>query len=1059
MDNRNLEDLWNASTNVQIAKGKVFFHYNPKLCYDKILKFANDSKAEKSDDKDISEHSNGNRAPCVVTPLNLTIIVTPRVVFVEWNNFQRSLHDFRNLLGYYLSYREAPHQNFSLFDDQDACSTDSWTVMDVPADPNSNNPIVTVFLPELKSYTQYAIYVKTYTISMEKNGGQSSIYYFTTFSTKPSPPVGVKVLPESSSKLVVTWKPPNHPNGLITTYIVVAIYKEDSQDFLDMRNFCGDTPNTVEPITYKETTEAKSIFFQSNVSSTVVPTGSQCCPCPKPRQQLERDEAERQYEIQFENFLQNTVYIRRKEKNVTSQVTTEERDSKLIDGDNRANRTRRYAKNREDNMISIAQTPSVYSTSPTPVLGTINSKTNQNVSSNNTFTPTFYYKDFLPTNYSFMGTVSSNGSLKMDITNLKHFSEYVIQVIACQNDREGDMNEICSAAAIGSGRTKHAPEVDDVDSNFVTVDKVQNSTNAVIIRWKIPPRPNGLLLFFNVEIKCKDKNNGDCSRSTDCITHKKYVASNGYLISNLLAGNYSVRIRATSMAGQGNWTTSKYFSIHDKPSALTPGLIAGIVIIVIVVLFTAFGGATFYVKKRWGSRVPEMTYVSVNPEYLSNMYVPDEWEIPREKITILKELGQGSFGMVYEGKAKDIIPEFPFVRCAVKTVNESASLRERIEFLNEASVMKSFSCHHVVKLLGVVSKGQPTLVVMELMANGDLKSYLRSHRPDAEANDSRQPPTLKRMLQMAIEIADGMAYLAAQKFVHRDLAARNCMVSENLTVKIGDFGMTRDIYETDYYRKGGKGLLPVRWMAPESLKDGVFTSQSDVWSYGIVIWEMATLASQPYQGLSNEQVLKYVIDGGIMEKPENCPDRLYDLMRRCFHYNPKLRPTFVQLIENLLSEANSNFVQVAFFFNGHNGERDSGGNTLNIQEVDLDEGCEEEALPSTPLRSPQEESTTVEGNSEPADDGGSNQKSKSSYIRHFRLPSKLQSKHHYHNRHHNRNQPPLIPSFPQPVVVPNATAGGQIKSNNTNSSDGSKTSACSMNGGLLNGHAGVPLEY
>lgn len=302
----------------------------------------------------------------------------------------------------------------------------------------------------------------------------------------------------------------------------------------------------------------------------------------------------------------------------------------------------------------------------------------------------------------------------------------------------------------------------------------------------------------------------------------------------------------------------------------------------------------------------------MNPEYMSTSYEPDEWEVPRDKIKLLNELGQGSFGMVYQGIVFDLngIPELD---CAVKTVNEGAQVHERNEFLQEASTMKRFDSYHVVKLLGVVSKGQPVYVIMELMSNGDLKSFLRSHRPDQDDPPKGDPPTYRQVVQMAAEIADGMAYLASLKYVHRDLAARNCMVSHDLTVKIGDFGMTRDIYETDYYRKGGKGLLPVRWMSPESLKDGVFTTQGDVWSYGVVLWEMVTLATMPYQGLTNEQVLKWVISRHIMERPEHCPDKLYQIMKLCWHYNPKSRPKFTDIVDMLLDDTHDNFRKYSYF--------------------------------------------------------------------------------------------------------------------------------------------------
>lgn len=246
---------------------------------------------------------------------------------------------------------------------------------------------------------------------------------------------------------------------------------------------------------------------------------------------------------------------------------------------------------------------------------------------------------------------------------------------------------------------------------------------------------------------------------------------------------------------------------------MAPGIIAGIAVGSIVLILLIGAVVYLLLRRRFSPPSDLKIFPAMNPHYISLQYIPDEWEVARENVIQLSPLGQGSFGMVYEGILKSSEDDTP---CAIKTVNDNATDRERMSFLNEACVMKQFDTYHVVRLLGVCSRGQPALVIMELMKNGDLKSYLRAHRPEGRDETaamnlrnrggmSTQPPPLSRIYQMAIEIADGMAYLAAKKFVHRDLAARNCMVAADLTVKIGDFGMTRDIYENDYYRKGTKG--------------------------------------------------------------------------------------------------------------------------------------------------------------------------------------------------------------------------------------------------------------
>lgn len=326
--------------------------------------------------------------------------------------------------------------------------------------------------------------------------------------------------------------------------------------------------------------------------------------------------------------------------------------------------------------------------------------------------------------------------------------------------------------------------------------------------WDEPSNPNGIIVSYIIQYKRVDIDHAKPDEL--CIPQNLYQSQGkSHTFPRLSNGNYSFRVLANSLAGPSpNWSEPVYIRI-DEP-ILSPAMIVLIVFIIILIL-CGIGALVWFYRRKYGPTDPRIKIIaSVNPEYVSMQYTPDEWEIPRDKIIQMEELGQGSFGMVYEGVVLNLDRNVERTRCAIKTVNENATDRERINFLKEAAVMKAFDTHHVVRLLGVVSRGQPVLVIMELMVNGDLKGFLRSHRP--ETGTDAQPPSLRQILQMSIEIADGMAYLSAKKFVHRDLAARNCMVAEDLTVKIGDFGMTRDIYETDYYRKGTKGLLPVRWM-------------------------------------------------------------------------------------------------------------------------------------------------------------------------------------------------------------------------------------------------------
>ncbi|XP_053447517.1 proto-oncogene tyrosine-protein kinase ROS isoform X2 [Nycticebus coucang] len=276
---------------------------------------------------------------------------------------------------------------------------------------------------------------------------------------------------------------------------------------------------------------------------------------------------------------------------------------------------------------------------------------------------------------------------------------------------------------------------------------------------------------------------------------------------------------------------------------------------------------------------------------------------PREKLTLRLLLGSGAFGEVYEGTAVDILGVGSGeVKVAVKTLKKGSTDQEKIEFLKEAHLMSKFNHPNILKQLGVCLLNEPQYIILELMEGGDLLTYLRKARMTTFHGPLLN---LVDLVDLCVDISKGCVYLEQMHFIHRDLAARNCLVSvkdytsPSRIVKIGDFGLARDIYKNDYYRKRGEGLLPVRWMAPESLMDGIFTTQSDVWSFGILIWEILTLGHQPYPAHSNLDVLNYVQTGGRLEPPRNCPDDLWNLMIHCWAQDPDRRPTFHRIQDQL----------------------------------------------------------------------------------------------------------------------------------------------------------------
>ncbi|XP_061480955.1 ALK tyrosine kinase receptor isoform X3 [Rhineura floridana] len=291
-----------------------------------------------------------------------------------------------------------------------------------------------------------------------------------------------------------------------------------------------------------------------------------------------------------------------------------------------------------------------------------------------------------------------------------------------------------------------------------------------------------------------------------------------------------------------------------------------------------------------------------NPNYCfagKTTSISDLKEVPRKNISLIRGLGHGAFGEVYEGQVLGIPSDPSPLQVAVKTLPEVCSEQDELDFLMEALIISKFNHQNIVRCIGVSLQALPRFILLELMAGGDLKTFLRETRPRPSHPSSL---SMLDLLHVARDIACGCQYLEENHFIHRDIAARNCLLTckgPGRIAKIGDFGMARDIYRASYYRKGGCAMLPVKWMPPEAFMEGIFTSKTDTWSFGVLLWEIFSLGYMPYPSKSNQEVLEFVTSGGRMDPPKNCPGPVYRIMTQCWQHQPEDRPNFAIILERI----------------------------------------------------------------------------------------------------------------------------------------------------------------
>uniref|UniRef100_A0A3Q1BVL7 Ephrin type-B receptor 3 n=1 Tax=Amphiprion ocellaris TaxID=80972 RepID=A0A3Q1BVL7_AMPOC len=427
-----------------------------------------------------------------------------------------------------------------------------------------------------------------------------------------------------------------------------------------------------------------------------------------------------------------------------------------------------------------------------------------------------------------------------------------------------------------------------------TVHLMAATASTMSLSWLPPEKPNGIILDY--EIKYHEKG--------EAIAHTMTAQRSNARIEGLKAGTpYVVQVRARTVAGYGRYSSPADFSTNlqtDPPKSLQEQLplIVGsatatlvFIIAVVVIAIVCLRSEIQLLKEQMitpGMKVYIDPFTYEDPNEAVREFAK---EIDVSCVKIEEVIGAGEFGEVCRGRLK--LPGRREIIVAIKTLKVGYTDRQRRDFLSEASIMGQFDHPNIIRLEGVVTKSRPVMIVTEFMENGALDSFLR-------LNDGQF--TVIQLVGMLRGIAAGMKYLSDMNYVHRDLAARNILVNSNLVCKVSDFGLSRFLEDdpTDpTYTSSLGGKIPIRWTAPEAIAYRKFTSASDVWSYGIVMWEVMSYGERPYWDMSNQDVINAVEQDYRLPPPMDCPTALHQLMLDCWVKERNLRPKFTQIVATL----------------------------------------------------------------------------------------------------------------------------------------------------------------